>query len=67
MRRKVYQIRDYLYGGGYLDPLSNAEQVTFLLFFLQSRALTRPIFARPMLPAGITPLASRATGRCAIR
>ena len=33
MRRKVDQIRDYLYGGGYPDPLSNAEQLSFLFFF----------------------------------
>ena len=33
MRRKVDQIRDYLYGGGYPDPLSNAEQFSFLFFF----------------------------------
>jgi type I restriction enzyme M protein len=33
MRRKVDQIRDYLYGGGYPDPLTNAEQLSFLFFF----------------------------------
>jgi type I restriction enzyme M protein len=33
MRRKVDQIRDYLYGGGFPDPLSNAEQLSFLFFF----------------------------------
>jgi type I restriction enzyme M protein len=33
MRRKVEQIRDYLYGGGYPDPLTNAEQLSFLFFF----------------------------------
>lgn len=33
MRRKIDQIRDYLYGGGYPDPLSNAEQLSFLFFF----------------------------------
>ncbi|MFN3592754.1 MAG: N-6 DNA methylase, partial [Thermaurantiacus sp.] len=33
MRRKVDQIRDYLYGGGYPDPLGNAEQLSFLFFF----------------------------------
>jgi type I restriction enzyme M protein len=33
LRRKVDQIRDYLYGGGYPDPLSNAEQLSFLFFF----------------------------------
>ena len=33
MRRKVDQIRDYLYGGGYPDPLTNAEQLSYLFFF----------------------------------
>src|SRR5260370_22175344 len=53
MRRKVDQIRDYLYGGGYPDPLTNAEQLSFLFFFYmvegldsanlrQSRATGRP-------------------------
>jgi type I restriction enzyme M protein len=53
MRRKVDQIRDYLYGGGYPDPLTNAEQLSFLFFFYmiegidsanirQARATARP-------------------------
>lgn len=33
MRRSVDQIRDYLYGGGYPDPVTNAEQLSFLFFF----------------------------------
>ncbi len=33
MRRGIDQIRDYLYGGGYPDPLGNAEQLAFLFFF----------------------------------
>ncbi|HLO78385.1 MAG TPA: type I restriction-modification system subunit M N-terminal domain-containing protein, partial [Magnetospirillum sp.] len=32
-RRTIDQIRDYLYGGGYPDPLTNAEQLSFLFFF----------------------------------
>ena len=32
-RRGVDQIRDYLYGGGYPEPVSNAEQLSFLFFF----------------------------------
>ena len=31
MRRSIEQIRDYLYGGGYPDPVSNAEQLAFHL------------------------------------
>lgn len=33
MRQQVEQIRDYLYGGGYPDPVNNAEQLSFLFFF----------------------------------
>ncbi len=33
MRRGIEQIRDYLYGGGYPDPMSNATQLSFLFFF----------------------------------
>ncbi len=33
VRRKVDQIRDYLYGGGYPDPMNNAEQLAFLFYF----------------------------------
>jgi type I restriction enzyme M protein len=33
MRRSIDQIRDYLYGGGYPDPVNNAEQLSFLFFF----------------------------------
>jgi len=53
MRRAIDQIRDYLYGGGFPDPLSNAEQLAFLFFFhlvegmdednaMQARAAGRP-------------------------
>ncbi len=33
MRQSIDQIRNYLYGGGYPDPVSNAEQLSFLFFF----------------------------------
>lgn len=33
MRRSIDQIRDYLFGGGYPDPVGNAEQLSFLFFF----------------------------------
>ena len=32
MRRDVDAIRNYLFGGGYPDPVSNAEQLAFLFF-----------------------------------
>ena len=46
LRRKVDQIRDYLYGGGYPDPMSNAEQLAFLFFFYLSEGLDRDNAAR---------------------
>jgi type I restriction enzyme M protein len=39
MRRSVEQIRDYLFGGGYPDPVSNAEQLSFLFFFYLVEAI----------------------------
>ena len=53
MRRDVDVIRVTLYGGGYPDPLTNAEQLAFLFFFylvegidrdnaLRARAAKRP-------------------------
>ncbi len=33
MRQSIDQIRNYLFGGGYPDPVSNAEQLSFLFFF----------------------------------
>lgn len=33
LRRHVDQIRDYLYGAGYPNPMDNAEQLSFLFFF----------------------------------
>ena len=33
MRRDVDQIRNYLFGGGYPNPMANAEQLSFLFFF----------------------------------
>ena len=41
MRRRVDQIRDYLYGGGYPDPLTNAEQLSFLFFFYMIEDIDR--------------------------
>jgi type I restriction enzyme M protein len=39
IRRKIDLIRDYLYGGGYPDPMTNAEQLAFLFFFYLSESL----------------------------
>jgi type I restriction enzyme M protein len=47
MRRSIDQIRDYLYGGGYPDPVTNAEQLSFLFFFIWSRESTRKTSLKP--------------------
>jgi len=39
LRRNVDQIRDYLYGGGYPNPVLNAEQLAFLFFFYMVEGL----------------------------
>lgn len=39
IRRKIDQIRDYLYGGGYPDPMSNAEQLAYLFYFYLSESI----------------------------
>lgn len=41
LRQSIDQIRDYLYGGGYPDPVSNAEQLAFLFFFYLAEGLAR--------------------------
>jgi type I restriction enzyme M protein len=46
LRQKVDQIRDYLYGGGYPDPVSNAEQLAFLLYFNMAEPLDAQHAAR---------------------
>lgn len=33
MRQDLWDIENYLFGGGYPDPVSNAEQLSFLFFF----------------------------------
>ena len=33
MRQDIDAIRNYLFGGGYPDPVANAEQLSFLFFF----------------------------------
>jgi type I restriction enzyme M protein len=41
MRRGIDQIRDYLYGGGYPNPVSNAEHLAFLFFFYLIEGIDR--------------------------
>ncbi len=41
MRQRIEQIRNYLYGGGYPDPVTNAEQLSFLFFFYLVEGIDR--------------------------
>jgi type I restriction enzyme M protein len=45
-RRKIDQIRDYLFGGGYPDPMNNAEQLAFLFYFYLSEGQDKESTAR---------------------
>ena len=49
LRQSIDQIRDYLYGGGYPDPVSNAEQLAFLFFFYLAEGLDQQAQARARL------------------
>ena len=46
IRQKIDQIRDYLYGGGYPDPMNNAEQLAFLFYFYLSEGQDKEAQAR---------------------
>lgn len=46
LRQKVDRIRDDLFGGGYPDPVSNAEQLAFLFFFYLIEGLDKQNAAR---------------------
>ena len=46
VRQKIDQIRDYLYGGGYPDPMNNAEQLAFLFYFYLSEGQDREGISR---------------------
>ena len=48
-RQQIDQIRDYLYGGGYPDPVTNAEQLAFLFFFYLAESLDSQQQARARL------------------
>ena len=65
MRRSIDQIRDYLFGGGYPDPVSNAEQLSFLFFFY----LVEGIDAENKMRARVmkTPYTSHFAGEWALK
>ncbi len=52
MRQDIDVIRNYLFGGGYPDPVANAEQLSFLFFFY----LVEGIDSENMLRAKVTKL-----------
>lgn len=45
-RQKIDDIRNYLFGGGYPDPVSNAEQLAFLFYFYLAETLDSQSAAR---------------------
>lgn len=64
-RRKVDQIRDYLYGGGYPDPMNNAEQLAFLFYFYLAEGQDRDNVSRARISK--TPYASVFDGNWALK
>lgn len=46
LRQDIDDIRNYLFGGGYPDPVSNAEQLAFLFFFYLAEGLDTQTQAR---------------------
>lgn len=49
LRQQIDQIRNYLFGGGYPDPVNNAEQLAFLFFFYLAETLESQQQARARL------------------
>jgi type I restriction enzyme M protein len=46
LRQDIEVIRNYLFGGGYPDPVTNAEQLAFLFFFYLADGLDTQAQAR---------------------
>jgi type I restriction enzyme M protein len=49
LRQDIDDIRNYLFGGGYPDPVTNAEQLAFLFFFYLAEGLDKQAQARARL------------------
>lgn len=49
LRQDIDTIRNYLFGGGYPDPVTNAEQLAFLFFFYLADGLDTQAQARARL------------------
>ncbi len=65
LRQKVDRIRDDLFGGGYPDPVSNAEQLSFLFFFYLIEGIDKQNAARARVMK--QPYASLFAGEWALR
>jgi type I restriction enzyme M protein len=63
MRRSIDRSANYLFGGGYPDPVSNAEQLAFLFFFYLVEGIDAENALAPGAEASPTPACSTATGR----
>ena len=66
LRQDIDDISNYLFGGGYPDPVSNTEQLAFLFFFYLAEGLDTQAQARARRCSG-RPRAGAATGHCATR
>lgn len=66
LRRGVDQIRDYLWAGGYPDPMQNAEQLSFLFFFYLFESADAAAVRRARRP-GSAPHASIFDGEWTLR
>ena len=55
LRQDIDDISNYLFGGGYPDPVSNTEQLAFLFFFYLADGLDTQAQARARLQKQTVP------------
>lgn len=67
LRQDIDDISNYLFGGGYPDPVSNTEQLAFLFFFYLADGLDTQAQARARLMKKTADSTMAATGSCATR
>ena len=65
LRQDIDDISNYLFGGGYPDPVSNTEQLSFLFFFYLADGLDTQTQARARLQK--QPVASIYSGDWTLR
>ena len=46
LKQKIIEIRDYLYGGGFPDPLSNSEQLSYFFFLSMIEGVDKKLCLR---------------------